>query len=469
MPPDPQGATPSTNGVGRSPSPGEKRRASDIADPEPEGGMAMDARDGDGESNPSIDAQVDQVFELTVQPVKDGQKGYVISMPWLKKVLARTSKYADRADKESLESELGPVDNSDIVLDLGPAGRDFKDEAGDPFVPLRPGLQLSEDFEIVPQEAWDLIIKWYGLAPQSPVIVRYARTTDPYGTNANVLYELHPPIFTIFKLSNPSAGMTPQVLREKNSPPAKTLTARHTNFQKWLKEAKQLAGIDMSTKVRVWKITQGLPSANPSAGTTPAVSRAPSPAPGTTALLSNTHKSLLVDLNTFLSLSEGSQREQLVGIQDQTNNPKYNGHMSLHMAGLAGTDVVVLEEQLANNGEWVSEASAQTLKRLGIPVDKPKKEFAVASTKSPAGSGRSSPALDLPRGRKPSGNRLGLTGLSNLGNTCYQNAATQCVRAIEELSVYFLRMLPASDICTRLFCFTLTSLSFLQRTHTNAI
>ena len=146
-----------------------------------------------------------------------------------------------------------------------------------------------------------------------------------------------------------------------------------------------------------------------------------------------------MDLNTFLSLNEGTQRELLGAVQDQTNNPKYNGRMTVTMAGLVGTDVVILEEQAGGNGAggWVSEVSAQTLKRLGIPIDKTRKE-ATALTKSPTASGRSSPALDNPQGRKPSGHRLGLTGLNNLGNTCYQNAATQCLRAVEELTIYFL-------------------------------
>ncbi|KAJ5585581.1 uncharacterized protein N7459_005381 [Penicillium hispanicum] len=443
---DPKDGASPTDGAARSPSPGEKRPASEIAaDTDPEGGVDM-AVDGETDAPQSIDEQVAQVNELMTRPLKDGQKGFVLSMTWLKKVLARSTTHAAQADKESLESELGPVDNSDIVLDIGPDSNNLKDEMGEPYVPMRPGLQLGEDYEIVPQEGWNLITKWYGLADQSPVIVRYAHDANPYSEKPNVLYELNPPVFTIFKLSNLSAGMSPQLLREKNLPPARALSGRQTNFQKWLKEAKQLAGIDMATKVRVWKIMGGIPSANPSASTTPAVSRTASPAPAA-GLISSSHKNLLVDLNTFLSLNEGTQRELLHGVQDQTNNPKYNGRMSVTMAGLVGTDVVVLEEQVGGSGGsgWASEESAQTLKRLGIPIERTKKELASA-TKSPTASGRSSPALDLPQSRKPSGHRLGLTGLNNLGNTCYQNAATQCVRAVEELSVYFLENAHKKDL-----------------------
>ncbi|KAJ5123726.1 hypothetical protein N7448_009823 [Penicillium atrosanguineum] len=404
--PDARDDTP--HGEGRSPSPGEKRPASEI-DTDPEGGVSMDTTEDS--STPNIDDQVAQISMLMQQPPRDGQKGYLISSSWLKKILARSSTHADKADKESLQSELGPVDNSDIILDLGPLKRDFKDEKGDHFVPLRPGLQLSEDYEVVPQEAWDLIMKWYGLADQSPVIVRYAHNTNPEGVE-NILYELNPPIYTIFKLSNPAAGTTPQVLREKNLPPAKVLAARDTRYMKWLKEAKQLAGIEMASKVR--------------------------------------HKSLVLDLSTFSALNESSRER--IDIQDQTNNANYNGKMSMSMAGLIGTDVVVLEEQVAGSkgGKWVSEASHQALQRVGLSVEKAekpeksKKQLASATAattstaNSPATSGRSSPVSEIPRGRKKGGRPMGLTGLSNLGNTCYQNAATQCLRAVEELSYYFM-------------------------------
>lgn len=446
MPCDHSAGTPPSNGDGRSPSPGEKRPASEITDPDPEGGVSTTV---DVPATDSIDDQIAKVVELTNRPLKDGQKGYVISSRWVKTLYARSTSYADKADKESMDNELGPVDNSDIVLDTDPVNSNFKYENGELYVPLRPNVQLGEDYEIVPQEAWDLIMKEYGLASQSPTIVRFAHNTSLDGSD-NIMYELSPPIFTIFKLANPAAGTTPQSLKEKTLPPAKMLAGRQSGVQAWLKRAKELAGIDMSTKVRVWKIIGQLPSLNPSTATTPAVSRAVSPAPPS-ALISASSRNLLVDLNTFLDLNEGTQRELLETFKDQTNNDNYNGKMSLSIAGLMGSDVFVLEEQVGTkSGEWVSAVSAEKLKRLGIPINKPKKEKASvtsaaptvpAAPKSQANSGRTSPVQDeFPFANKPHGHKMGLTGLSNLGNTCYQNAATQCVRAVEELTYYFLGM-----------------------------
>lgn len=505
MPSDTREGTPPTHG--RSPSPGEKRPASEITDSDPEGGVStvpnntrtyIIPRTCDGtndestnpttlsngktesvpsadeqsrpaspksDDTPTIDEQVAEVNALMTAPLKEGQKGFVVSMAWLKKVLARTAAHADHTDKGSLEGDIGPVNNLNIMLDTDPATPNFKDETGETFVPMRPGLHDALDFAIIPQHGWDLIQKWYGLADQSPVIIRYAHNISQPGDTENIQYETYPPIFTIFKLANPAAGTTPTILRQTVKQSVKILASRQTNYQKWLKDAKEQAGIEMSTKVRVWKILQLPSSTAASATATPAVSRSQSPAPPL-ALISNPNDKLLFDLNTFLDLPEGSHRVLLENVKDQTQNANYNGRMTLDMAGLSVTNCVILEEQVGGSrgGEWVSEASAKTLKSLGIPVDQPKTDAATKASaakvalKSPQPSGRSTPTLPpdpirglISRGRK--GKQL-IVGLQNLGNTCYMNSALQCVRSIEELSYYFL-----SEF-THSYCWTLQTRSF---------
>ncbi|OKL63316.1 hypothetical protein UA08_01805 [Talaromyces atroroseus] len=387
---------------------------------------------------PSIDEQVQRVLELAQKFPEDKQKGYVLSYNWLNRVLARSSKEGGTKpiDKKFAEGEIGPVDNSDIILDTDPTSI-FQDEAGEPFVPLRPGLQMNEDFEIVPQAAWDLIMKWYGLAEQSPAIVRYAHNTSE-GDATNIQYEISPPIYTVHKLPGASGGISHHALRDKNAAPVKFLASRQTNFQKWLKKAKELAHIDMATKVRVWRVLDGLSSTQTSGVITPAHSRSNSPAPGAT-LVANAGNSLVLDVNTFSSLSD-THRELIEEAKDQTNNDKYNGKSTVDHFGLGDNAVVVLEEQIGGpgGGEWVSDASKSTLNRLSVPASNRAAGAGKIKSKAITTSGRATPISEPIRGRRKDDRPRGNTGFTNLGNTCYMASALQCVRSVAELSYYFL-------------------------------
>lgn len=389
---------------------------------------------------PSIDEQVSKVTALALKPLKDKQKGYAVSVRWLNRVRARSSMRVEvgKTDKSATEGEIGPVDNSDLAIVIEGSGH-FEDESREPYVPFKPGLQLDEDYVILPEEAWDLIVQWYGISSNSPIITRYVHNTST-GDVENCQYELNPPIFSILKLPS-SHATSVQILKEKSLPPAKFLASRHMSFNSWLKQAKQLVGIELSTKVRVWKVLGGLKSSAGSGVITPIASRSASPAPGAN-IVASAGDHMVLDLNTFLTLDLGSDRE-LVEAKDQTMNPNYNGHSSILIAGLSRDEVIVLEEQTGGpaGGEWVSDSlKAQVTRsqasRSGAVADK-------AMAKAGASSGRTSPAPGMTtRGRqRRDGKVRGITGLGNLGNTCYMNSALQCIRSVEELTLYFLSTL----------------------------
>jgi len=377
---------------------------------------------------PSIDEQIVRITQLAQKEIQDKQKGYLISSKWLYRVQARGTHPPDgrNIDKSATEGEIGPVDNSDLVMITEDSGK-LKDEAGEPYVPLERDLNAGEDFEILPQEAWDLVISWYGLAKESPVITRYAHDWSEADAPANVTWELNPPIFSFLKVPS---ELTPKTQREKDLPPRRMLASKKTPFMEWLRKGKELVNIDMNTKVRVWRILGGLKSSAASGMLTPAVSRSTSPAPGA-EIVASAGDRMLLDVNTFATLAIGEQREQL-DQSDQTANPKYNGRLTLSTVGLGRDEVIVLEEQKGGpaGGEWPSEHLKLT---LGKAAAKDK-------AKGLTPSGRSSPAPGMmTRGRqRRDGRPRGITGLSNLGNTCYMNSALQCIRSVEELTQYFL-------------------------------
>lgn len=400
---------------------------------------------------PSIDDQIGQVMQLTNRPLQEGQKGFVIASSWLGRVLSRgtTPEIVSRYGKEAAEGPVGPVDNSGMEMVIDHSIKDLKDEKGQPFIPLRPEVQMGEDFEILPEEAWTLIIQWYGLAQGSPIITRYCHNTSSSDTIENLQYEIRPPIFTIVKIPDASGGMTKQTLDERDALPVKILASRHKYFQSFLKEAKRAARVDLKKKVRVWRILGGL-STETQSGThsgmmTPAQSRSSSPSLNTVTNV-NPGKNLILDVSHFAELQMGSERE-LVEAKDETANENYNGHLNLNTVGLGQDSVVVLEEQIGGpaGGEWVADAAINKAKANGVPIsitkagatkvqNNLKAKANTSRTTSPAPGGM------MTRGRaRKDGRTRGTIGLSNLGNTCYMNSALQCIRSCEELSQYFLR------------------------------
>ena len=385
---------------------------------------------------PSIDEQVAKVTQLIFKPLQDKQKGYVVSSRWLNRVRARSSdvSHMEKFDKSATEGEIGQVDNSDVTLMIE-GSEQLLDEAGEPFFQLRPGLQLGEDYQIVPEEAWNLIQSWYGVA--GPVITRYVHNTTP-GDEENCQYELNPPIFSLLKLSVNTSDVAGGASSD-SKPPQRIIASRWTPFNTWLKKSKRLVSIDVNSKVRVWKVLGGLRSTTGSGLITPIASRSASPAPGATIVASAGDR-MIIDVNTFNSLRVGDERE-LLDVKDQTMNEKYNGKQTLSIAGLSKDEVVVLEEQIGGpgGGEWPSEVSKSGSGFLSIS-----KSAAMADKskgKSLIPSGRSSPGPGMmTRGRqRRDGRPRGITGLTNLGNTCYMNSALQCVRSVEELTQFFLR------------------------------
>ena len=388
------------------------------------------------EDVPTIDEQVQKVRALVAQEPQDSQKGYLVSAKWLNRVIAKSSITIDGAkiDKSAEQEEIGPIDNNDLAMVMEGSG-ELKDEAGEPFVAIRPNLTFAEDYQVLPEEAWDLIVRWYSVAPNSPIITRYAHNTVEYG---NCQWELHPPIFTFLKVPG---GHTSQTQKDANTQPPRLLASRQTKTMTWLKDAKKLVNIDMTQKVRVWKYLGGLKGGTASGVITPAASRSASPAPGA-ELVATAGDKMLLEVLAFAALSEGDERE-LLDVADHTNDPKYNGKSTLQTIGLGKNDVIILEEQIGGvgGGEWASESVKA---RVGG-----KRNLAPPTSKPATASGRASPAPGgiMTRGRqRRDGRPKGITGLNNIGNTCYMNSALQCIRSVEELTLYFLQENFRSDL-----------------------
>ncbi|KAI8963906.1 UCH-domain-containing protein [Daldinia sp. FL1419] len=347
------------------------------------------------------------VEEQNTSPLTEGQECFLVSRSWLANVPD------DLSPKHTVEdwTSIPPVDNSDIVLEVidDPCVGDGVDDIlKKKFVRLRLGYD-TEQFEPFPKNAWDLLMKWPGLLEGQIPIRRLAHATTDDGKN--VMWEWHPPILTIYRLWSAISTLPIEAsLKAKNPPPSRLVCSRSTYFQVFLRQAKGVAGIDLAQRVRAWSVLQ--------------------PPVGETSPWNH----LLLDVESFLALEKGSER-CLIDCADRTDQPIQKSIKTLSFFSIAQDQAIVLDPHETAT-TWTSTLTSSQA-RTSLPSRNSSTNLTVQNRN--AKSGRTSPISQgiFTRGRTKSGKVAGCVGLANLGNTCYMNAALQCVRSVEELTKYF--------------------------------
>lgn len=356
---------------------------------------------------------------------KEGDKAYLVSNAWVEKALALRGDLKDTHENDSASNPLGPVDNSDIIEEI------VTEPTGNEFIRLKQGTNENE-FTLFPEDAWKMVVEWYGVKDGQNAIVRTAINTAEHGDVPVIQFEFHPPVFTVHRLwSTLSPLPIEQSLKARNPPPYKFARSRKYHAQTFIKELKTATGVPMDQKIRLFTVPEVQQIAGPSE---PSRALTPPDSPGrgeSSGESADSWSKLLLDIASFERVRDTKTQCTL---DDKTIQPNFNGGSSLSLFNLVTDQTLVIDEAI-EKVSWVSTYTGKSPPNgLAIPT-----RSGMASSNV---SGRSSPAPGgvLTRGRmgKKSGRSIGVVGLQNLGNTCYMNSALQCVRSVEELTKYFL-------------------------------
>lgn len=422
---------------------------------------------------PTIDEQVETVMKLVQnQQLDEGTVGYVVSMKWLGRVMSRsTARTQDSTfSKEAQQGDIGPVDCADIVPDGAWEDPVLKGPEGKHFIPLKPGLTMGDDFQVLPEKAYGLIVGWYGnVQGQKPICRFVHNTAGEEASQQNMQYELYPPVITVRKI--------PQLRPETEDPPpaskktsyaelrlkeerrsrgqlspedaVQLVSSQSERFNDFLKRSKEAAGIPRDHKVRIFRLLDASqvtvvgPTSQRNGVLSPPLSRSGSPRAARAP-----KSKLILDLETFNAMELGKDMEH-IDAKDATNDSNYNGKSTMQVYSLFHDTTIALEEMIGGpaGGEFASDRKKEGGR---LPIAS-RMLGSVPGSANP--SGRTSPAPTgsgmMTRGRqRRDGRTQGTVGLNNLGNTCYMNSALQCIRSVEELAIYFLSGKYKSEINT---------------------
>jgi len=325
--------------------------------------------------------------------------------------------------ESTLSADLPPIDNSPLLNELNQ---------------LKFGISIGIDCEILPEEFWNLLVKWYGLKDPSHSIPR--PVIAPSGPSSESV-EFYPPTF-IFHILSPSSNLEEldqydpselNIIRTlPKLPIQKTFSIGNSlkNLKSQLSDNLLPPGL-LTRSFRLWSIHDSPTDPDQLILTSAEFllldKQLVEPSSGD---LADLNEALLTEPINRLAIEHQHPRGSW--LIDSTTKPVPPAAPSTPPQDDDGSAPPIFGGQ-----EWLDRMERMNQANLLDP------KFSLST---PAHSNLNLLGFDSSQAALKARGIRGLVGLSNLGNTCFMNSALQCLSNCPELKTYFLSRVYISEL-----------------------